>query len=325
MTDMQGRDERASPGESRSRSDAGPATVSDRARRRNRFLIIHNPIAGRNLIDLASKVVRCLEQAGAVADLICLEGREPERVVLAELDKYDALIASGGDGTARSIVAMVRGRGIPFGLIPAGTGNVLAEELRLPHGAAAIAEMLLDGPVLDLSIGSVNGAPLLLMLGAGFDGQVVARLPLGLKRKIGKPAFGWPVMVALAKRPHVFPVTIDGAAHSASWLIVANASRYGGRFVLSERTNVLMPGFNIVISHARSRRERLLELLNLAAGRLDKSGTIEMFPGHEIEFSGAGRTAVQVDGEVVAGSSFRIVADAARVPMIVPKHFRKEG
>jgi diacylglycerol kinase (ATP) len=299
-------------------SAPAPVSQSDAVRRRKRFLIVHNPVAGRNRIALVREVVRHLELAGAVAHLHLLPDAENEHRLPAALDSYHALVASGGDGTARSMVSMLSGLSVPFGLIPAGTGNVLAEELRLPRTAGDIAEMLLHGPVIDLSTASVNGAPCLLMLGAGFDGEIIARLPIELKRRIGKPAFGWPIMRALARKPQSFEVTIDGKPRTASWLVVANAARYGGRFLLSPRTTVLSPGFNVVISRATKRRQRLLELIRLVAGRLEGSATIEMLPAHAIDIPNAENLAVQVDGECVASPSFKVVADVARTPMIVP-------
>lgn len=297
---------------------AEPRRGSDAARGRHRFLIVHNPVAGRNRISLVREVVRRLEQAGATAHLHLLTEDVGDGGLPATLDTYDALVGSGGDGTARSMVSLLSGLSLPFGLIPAGTGNVLAEELQLPRGADKIAEMLLHGPVIDLSTASVNGAPCLLMLGAGFDGEIIARLPIELKRRIGKPAFGWPIMRALARKPQSFDVTIDGKPCAASWLVVANAARYGGRFLLSPRTTVLSPGFNVVISRATNRRQRFLEVVRLVTGRLEGAPTIQMIPARSIHIPNAENLAVQVDGEKVASPSFEVVADVARTPMIVP-------
>jgi diacylglycerol kinase family enzyme len=243
---------------------------------------------------------------------------EANKDIDARLKGYDAVIASGGDGTARSVASLLHDRDIPLGLIPAGTGNVLAAELDLPRNPAAIAHMLLHGPVVRLSIGAVNGSPFLLMIGFGFDGHIIARLPLALKRLVGRIAFGWPVIVALARKPQLFSATIDGQERDASWLVVANAARYGGRFLLSPRTNVLSPGFNVVVSRATSRRQRLWELLNMVMGRLEQADTIEMQPARDIEIRQAGALAVQVDGEPLSSPSYRIEADVTGTAMIVP-------
>ena len=282
---------------------------------RKRFLIIHNPIAGRNRLDVVQEVARYLVQAGAVCDLRVKEDTTRDDAI----ETYDAVVASGGDGTVRGVVTMLGGKNIPIGLIPAGTGNVLAEELRLPRKPTEIVDMLLHGPVAALSTASINGAPCLLMVGAGFDGEVVAGLPMALKRRIGKPAFGWPILMALARKPRMFEIEVDGRTREASWLVVSNAARYAGRFLLSENTSILSPGFNVVISRATSRRQRLLELLHLVAGRLERARTIAMMPAHTVDIREAESLAAQVDGEPVASSSYRIVADVARTPMIVPR------
>ncbi len=308
------RSDRSAESQSVAKSDPGeePRGV------RRRFLIIHNPIAGRNRIGLVHDVVRRLEQAGAVADFLSLEGSEVGTNLAERIGGYDAIVASGGDGTARSIATLLQGQEIPLALIPVGTGNVLAAELDLPRDARTIAHMLLHGPVVRLSTAAVNGSPFLLMIGVGFDGHVIALLPLALKRRVGRLAFGWPVITALARKPRLFPATIDGQAQNVSWLVVANAARYGGPFTLSRRTNVLSPGFNVVMSRATSRWQRIWELFLLGLGRLEKAGTIEMQPAHAIEIRDAKALAVQVDGEPLVSPSYRIEADVSGTSMIVP-------
>ena len=285
---------------------------------RRRFLIIHNPVAGRNRVGLVQDVVRRLEQAGAAVDLSSIAECDADASFAARIATYDVIVASGGDGTARSIASRLQGHATLFALIPGGTGNVLAAELDLPRESGAIAHMLLHGPVTRLSTAAVNGSPFLLMIGVGFDGQVIAGLPLALKRRVGRIAFSWPVIAALARKPRLFPSTIDGETHDASWLVVANAARYGGPFILSPRTNVLSPGFNVVISRATSRRQRLWELIHLGLGRLERAGTIEMRPARAIEIGQAAALPVQVDGEVLTSPSYRIEADVSGTAMIVP-------
>ena len=126
------------------------------------------------------------------------------------------------------------------------------------------------------------------------------------------------MIATLARKPRLFSATIDGQTHDASWLVVANAARYGGPFTLSRRTHVLSAGFNVVISRATSRRQRFSELFHLLTGRLEQAGTIEMRPAREVEIRDAEALAVQVDGEPLASTSYRIEADVSGTAMIVP-------
>ena len=84
---------------------------------------------------------------------------------------------------------------MPLGIIPVGTGNVLAHEIGLARTADAIARMLLEGPVAKVACAQANGEPFLLMVGAGFDARVVAALDQRLKSRprqggLRRPAAG---------------------------------------------------------------------------------------------------------------------------------------
>ena len=61
----------------------------------------------------------------------------------AESGSYDAIVAAGGDGTIRHAAAALIGTDMALGIIPVGTGNVLAHEIGLARTPAAIARMLL--------------------------------------------------------------------------------------------------------------------------------------------------------------------------------------
>ena len=87
-------------------SAAGAVPSGESRHARRRFLIIHNTIAGRNRIGLVQDVVRLLEQAGAVADLLSLAEGDANAKLAARIKDYDAIVASGGDGTARSIATL---------------------------------------------------------------------------------------------------------------------------------------------------------------------------------------------------------------------------
>ncbi len=294
-----------------------PGDVGERGRRR-RFLILHNTRAGRTRLGLVDEVIARLAREGAVVDLLRRTGGEGGDLAGARSAGYDAIVASGGDGTMRHVLADLSDADVPLALIPAGTGNVLAAELGLPRKAEGIARMLLDGSVARISAASVNGAPFLLMCGVGFDGEIVSRAPEHLKRHLGQLAFCWPTMRALATPPRLFEVMIEGRVHEASWLIVANASRYAGRFVLTRATDVRTPGFSVALSRALGRHQRIAEMMALAAGRLDRCPTIEIIPARTVELRATAALPVQIDGDAFTAPSIRLEAAVSSVPILVP-------
>lgn len=286
--------------------------------RLRRFLILHNTRAGHNRIGLVEQVVQCLTREGAVVDLVQRTGGEGADLSGVAAERYDAIVASGGDGTMRHVLADVAGADVPLGLIPVGTANVLAIELALPRGAEDIARMLLDGRTARISTARVNEEPFLLMCGIGLDGDIVGRVREPLKHRVGRLAFVWPTVQAFATRPRLFEATIDGRKREMSWLIVSNASRYGGRFVLTRRTSVLEPGFSVVMSRALGRHQRLAEMMALAAGRLEQCPTIEIVSAQTVEVCASGDLPVQIDGDAFTAPSIRLQANASTASLLIP-------
>ncbi len=115
----------------------------------------------------------------------------------------DVVVALGGDGTVRAVAEALVGTGIPMGLVPMGTGNLLARNLDLPLSdpKAAIRIALtgrdrvidvgwltLDGP--DQPLATVRDEHLFLVIaGLGFDAAMVADTGAALKARVGWMAY----------------------------------------------------------------------------------------------------------------------------------------
>src|SRR5690606_16122637 len=109
---------------------------------RRRFLLLHNPVAGVRRRTLARRVASELERRGAEIVMLRSWGvaarAAPEAIARdVQLESFDAVIAAGGDGTVRALAMAVGERTpIPIGIIPTGTGNVLANEIGMPKKAS---------------------------------------------------------------------------------------------------------------------------------------------------------------------------------------------
>lgn len=292
---------------------------------RRRFFLTANPGAGLTGSPRVDEVVRLLERAGACLDRIqprdIREARQAVREAIA-CQRYDAVVAAGGDGTIRQVAAALLGSETPLGIIPVGTGNVLAHEIGLALNPEAIAQMLLHGTPTQVSCARANGEPFLLMAGAGFDGRVIAALDHRFKSYVGKAAYAGPVLGALVRPMDRLAVTVDGHRHEASWAVVANARHYGGRFVMAPRTGIQERGLQAILFKAKNRAVLIGQLMALGTGKLDartvSHGDVEMLPCVHASIASPHPVPTQVDGDAFGTTPLEVVAGADALRLILP-------
>ena len=123
------------------------------------------------------KDVAELEREGGWDIEMILTGKAGDgREAAAEFHPRNGLVVVfGGDGTAHEVLGGLNLECCALGVVPAGTGNVLAKELRMarrPDGAAA---QLLSARTARLDVGLCNGRRFICVFGAGLDAQAVYR------------------------------------------------------------------------------------------------------------------------------------------------------
>lgn len=108
----------------------------------------------------------------------------------------DVVLACGGDGTMRFVAQALAGTGVAMGLLPAGTGNLLARNLDMErHDLAGATRTALTGDDRAVDVGRVrvDDAPeeevFLVMAGMGFDAAIMAGAPAELKARVGPFAY----------------------------------------------------------------------------------------------------------------------------------------
>lgn len=299
-----------------------PATSqADTTPQRRRFLIVRNRLAGLAGQRIVDAVAARLQARGASVRIAETQSAEEGRAVLEASTDYDSIVAAGGDGTIRGVAWSMIEAGItlPLGIIPAGTGNVLANEIGLPRAAASVARVLLEGPVRQAHFATANGVPFLLMCGAGFDAQVLLRLSMKLKQSVGRAAYSGPTLQTLTfDPPRLFDVDIDGRRHRASWVVVANARSYGGRFIIAPAASMLGEGLHAVIFKATSRTGRIIELLSLAAGRIERCRSVEIIACRHVSIASPRGIPTQCDGDSLGFGPVEVACTDRTIAIIVP-------
>lgn len=296
---------------------------------RRRFLILHNRLAGpRRAHRRLSEVVDRLGHLGCDVELCEPDGPEAgRRIALAAIRNkaLDAVVVAGGDGTVRQTASCLVGTPMPLGIIPVGTGNVMAREIGLTDDAEAIAACLTEGPIARVNSARANGEIFFLMVGAGFDGRVIAWLNAGLKQHLGKLAYAWPGIRSLLAGPDRLQVRIDGKEFAVAWAVATLRRRYAGSFVLSPDAGLEAGGIRTVMFNPGGRLAMLGNLIAVAAGRVSRQAGVLDVAGHIIEIGSALPVPVQIDGEPFSTTPVRIVAGGPLLSLIVPRSTIRAG
>lgn len=100
----------------------------------------------------------------------------------------DTVVACGGDGTVRAVAGELAGSSTALGVVPLGTGNLLAVNLDIPVGLDAVPTAL-SAKTRTMDVGEVNGEVFLVMAGVGFDAAMIRDADPKVKRRFGSLAY----------------------------------------------------------------------------------------------------------------------------------------
>lgn len=145
-------------------------------------------------------------------------------------DDTHAVVVCGGDGTVSEVVDGLLSRPIPIAILPVGTENLLARHLGFrPEDLEQLRHALARGMWREMDVGVVNGRHFLMVAGAGFDGEVIARVHAHRRGHIEKLDYFWPLWRTFWS--YRFPpirVTVDGRCLYAGQglVFVGNIRRY---------------------------------------------------------------------------------------------------
>jgi diacylglycerol kinase (ATP) len=162
--------------------------------------LIYNPSAGmRNTRDEIYRAIDELRAHGWSVDVAeTTQVGDGMRIAQASAqEKFDALIAVGGDGTVNEVANGLVDTDTALGVLPSGTANMWAREMGLPlNDLVGAAKRLADAEIRTIDVGEVRGetiAPRIFVLwcGVGFDAAVTRGVEeqREMKRHLGSLAF----------------------------------------------------------------------------------------------------------------------------------------
>jgi diacylglycerol kinase family enzyme len=160
---------------------------------------ILNPSSGRArpFLDQSAAIKKLLSEYGFSFQLLETTAAEGSAAKLARsahaAREPDLVFACGGDGTVHGVVQGLAGSGAALGIVPLGTANALARNLRIPLDPLSAVAYLLRQEPRRVALGEVETAQgaryFVQMAGCGPDGALIHTLPAAAKAGLGRMAY----------------------------------------------------------------------------------------------------------------------------------------
>ncbi len=243
----------------------------------------------------------------------------------------DLVVAAGGDGTINETAEGMIGSQVPLAILPGGTANVLAMELKLGKRMSLVAERLHECKPRRISLGHVTCDPdisrhFLLMSGVGLDAHIVHNVHLGLKARTGKFAYwvaGWSL---LGRRLAQMVVEIDGREYPAcSFALVSKVRNYGGDFEIAREVTLMDETFEVMLFQGRTTMPYVRYFLGMIGKGLKGMRGVTVTRGRTLKLRPQSDRPVwvQIDGELAGTlpAEITIVPDA--LTLLVPENYGK--
>ncbi|HYY45935.1 MAG TPA: diacylglycerol kinase family protein [Candidatus Angelobacter sp.] len=284
--------------------------MSNAARRRALFVV--NPALPRTGAGFGH---RLLDVAGALGwEAMVLETSEGLNVeaigaALAR-QEFQLVLAAGGDGTVAEVMAAAHQRGLPMAIVPRGTANIVARELKLPAAwRPALRRALERYPstrAVDLL--RVNDGYSALAAGIGYDAMVMQSTPRALKFWLGRAAYILAGAWWLPRAP-LFDCTIrtDGAEIQLTAVValIVNAGMLGAApFRFGPNISIDDGWMDVCVYGPRNARERAEVLWSLLRRHPDSARILQR-KARSVEIKAPDVQWHEVDGEVYRGNVLR--------------------
>ncbi len=296
-----------------------------------KVLIISNPTSGKASQEFVAQVQQELVAAGAEVELYLTQAANDATAYLTNYSGgLDVVAVAGGDGTINEAINGLKEKDsstFRIALIPTGTTNVLAGELKIKRNAKHISQIILQGKEKPIYPGRINDRRFLLMAGVGYDAWVVDNVDLDLKKKVGKLAY---VLSMLKQLRHFgkkeYRLQVDGKEYLSNSVVITNGRLYGGSFVLSKQADLSAPTTQVLMLNGKNMWSLLFSLLGLPFGLVEKMPGVVSVPAKQVHIelvSQAGSEQaqpepVQADGDSLAHLPITVQMEPQPLRVLVP-------
>ena len=238
--------------------------------------------------------------------------KAPKQARRALDEGAELVLVWGGDGMVQRCVDALAGSGVPVGIIPAGTANLLAHNLGIPEDLPEAVRIAFHGRQRPLDLGKLNGEHFAVMAGVGFDADMIDDADRGAKAKLGRLAYVRAGLHHVRTEPMPLCVEVDGTVwfdDAASCVLLGNVGRITGGIPAFDDARPDDGWLEVGVATAAGALEWARTLGRMAVGRSEKSPFVRITRARKVRIRLSGPTMYELDG----GSRDRVTKVKAKV------------
>lgn len=294
--------------------------------------LIINPLAGvqkRNINKLKrnilpeqrteKKIEEFFEENNIKIDISRTKKAGDGTILAKKAKNYDIVIAAGGDGTINEVINGLDAK-TKLGIIPIGSGNVFAKELKIPLQTRKACEVILKEKTKKVDLGTINNKKFIFVAGIGFDAHAITNMKPKLKGLIGKHSYTVAGLKTLFQhKPEELDIKINGKKQEKGYFaIISNVKRYGGNIKITPEAELDDGYLDLCIFKNKDVWSIMKYVVGAASGTISKIKEIKQYKIKKAEIKSKNRVLFHTDAEIGGTTPVKISVLPKKLEIITP-------
>ena len=266
-----------------------------------KIVFIINPISGTGRKEhLVTRIHEILKLSGIHYDIAytTFAGHATELTKQAVEQRYDVVVAVGGDGTINEIAQALIKTKTALAIIPQGSGNGLARHLGIPLDTNEAIKRLLDPKKMLIDAATANGNHFFCTSGIGFDAHVSASFAARTFRGLGGYAY-FTIKELFTYKPLLYTLEFNGQKieREAFLIAFANATQYGNNAYIAPQADIQDGKLDISIIKPFPKTQIPNLVWQLFKKTLPQNQFVETYKADKIQITFDKAIPTHIDGE----------------------------
>lgn len=277
-----------------------------------KVLILQNPNSGQSDSSEFMKFKALLLDNEITVTLRNLKPTVEFADLMKDVKDFDCVITAGGDGTVCA-VAHELNDDIPLFIYPAGTANLVAQNLGMYTTSENLIDVILNGKTIEIDIPNIKNknksTGFIVAAGAGIDANMIKESE-SMKASLGTLAYVFGVLKNVNPQEAEFKINIDGEEiiTNAICVLIANLGMINFKIPLAEGIDPTDGLLNVIIFKGNSILSLTPNILDsikyrFGIGQPEFEQNLEIYKGKKISVSSNPSMPLQYDGEILEGET----------------------